>query len=111
MPASLVPQCDHGRFERDGPAGPAARPIEDLVESGSLRFLSEQFEEVLLQRLTCCDRAPAQRGMDLRRDVLDLYARHSAILAHAQAKYNSQPGGGPVIGIGMAVGVLQSTCT
>lgn len=70
-----------GLLERDRPPGAGAGPVQDIVEGGPSRLLDETCQQVLLQRLVGLRGSATQDRMSLLRHILDLHARHGAIVA------------------------------
>jgi hypothetical protein len=68
-----------------------SRFIQDLVQRGATSLSNQLAEQVLLQRLMGGRSPIAQHGVNVRRNVLDLNARHGAILAPLDSKRKRIP--------------------
>lgn len=75
------------RFDGHRAASSTAGPIEDFVKGWGFCFLGEPLQQELLQRLPSRSRATTKRRVHLGGDILDLNARHGAIMALAHAEY------------------------
>src|SRR4051812_24060906 len=78
---TVVVQRRHGIAERQGAAGSPPSPVEHLVERRAARLIDEPAAKVLLKRLAGRRGAVTEHRMRLFGDVLDLDARHGAIMA------------------------------
>ena len=62
-------------------AGAAAGPVEDFLEGRLAGFLDQPGAQVFLERLVGGGCPLAQNRVGVFGDILDLHARHSAIMA------------------------------
>src|SRR5487761_1386626 len=71
----------HRSLQRHRTARASSRPVEDLVECRLASLLDQPGPQVLLEGLVRGGRTLAQDRMGLLRDIFDLHAGHSAIMA------------------------------
>jgi hypothetical protein len=79
--STVRPHRGYCCLQRNRPTSTPTRPVEDLVQCRPARFVDQTRPQVLLQGLVSGRRALPQHRVGLLRNVLDLYAWHSAILA------------------------------
>ncbi len=78
---TFLPQDLSSRRDRDTSTGSATGAVEHLSDRRSSSLLDEPGPQVLLQRLMrSCGSLPQHR-VRVCGDILDLYARHGAIMA------------------------------
>nr|WP_211278717.1 hypothetical protein [Mycobacterium lacus] len=86
-------------IDSDRKGHPATAPfgdtVENLIESGLIRFGDQPAPQVFLQGLMRTRGPLTQNPVGVFRNILDLHARHGAILAPMAPKYNHalHPGG------------------
>src|ERR1035437_6483062 len=78
---TILPEDLGRRLDRHSTAGPSAGALEDLLDRGRGCFLDQLGSQVLLQRLMSRRRSLTQHCVGVLWDVLDLHARHGAIMA------------------------------
>src|SRR5262249_53629972 len=80
-PSTVVSDGHDRGFQSERATGTTAGAREHLVEGRTTRFLDQPRAEVLLKRLACLGRSPLEDRTGVLGHVLDLDARHGAILA------------------------------
>src|ERR1039458_9313825 len=89
---TVVADRGYGVLERDRSAGSPARAVEDLLQGRLVGLFDQPGPQVLLEGLVSGGRALAEDRVRPVGHVLDLDARHGAIVALKAPKYNRNDG-------------------
>src|SRR5947209_4672297 len=89
--STVVANCSRRGFERHRTARASTGAVEHFWQGRVPRFVDESPAEVFLQRLVSFSRTAPQDGVNIVGYILDLHARHGAILALMAPKCNRAP--------------------